>query len=365
LTGETYVDRMREPEEYPELLPLAASYEEVREAARDWRVLSSSLNGQPHIRPYRQFPLEVDPPEHSKYRSIIGPVFERPRIVALEPEIRAVAHELIDQIHPGQPVEMVANLALPMVIRALAVVFGRSEDDVATWLSWGTQVFLLRDGRPDATHLQEYLARVIDESIAAPGDDVFGRIATASVDGRPLTRNEMIGLADLVLAGGRDTVVNLIAGAVWHLGSNEADRTRLAAEPDLIPIALEEFLRYLSPLPDIPRVAVHDVVVGETVVRAGQPGRLPFYPANFDPTVFNDPLQIRIDRQPNPHLAFGHGPHACIGAHLARLEGRVFLEELLTRAPDFGISQADVRWLDVPGGRVPHRFESLHLLVRD
>jgi cytochrome P450 len=164
------------------------------------------------------------------------------------------------------------------------------------------------------------------------------------------------------LAGGRDTVVNLISAAIWRLASYPDERARLAADLSLLPTALDELLRYLSPLPHMERKLTRTVdgsPSGSQVV-------LSFVSANHDPSVFSDPGTIDLSRRPNHHLAFGNGPHTCIGAHLGKLEARVFLEELLRAAPPFALAdQAGIVWQAVGDSEVPQEFVSLPIaLVR-
>lgn len=331
----------------------------VRAAAKDWRTLSSELQGDRDVRTYRQLPLEADPPAHGRYRAILTPLFRRPEIDALEPRIRPVARELVDDLVAAGEGDGVHDLALPLVVHSLGIAFGR-EQDVDEWLTWGIDVWIERpDGTRDGSHLDRYLGRVLDEVGAHPGPDAFSRIAHTSIEGASLTRTEMLGLGNLILAGGRDTVVKLIAGALLHLAGHPDDRRRLAADRLLIPAAVEELLRYLSPLPRMERLRR----TGPTDP-PGELVHLDFASANHDPSVFPRPGVVDLGRDASRHVAFGTGPHTCIGHHLARLETRVLLEELLVSCPDWSVGpDAEITYESVGDADVPTAFRSLPLVL--
>lgn len=341
-----------------------SSHVEVKAAAKDPVTFSSDLQGDPDVRDYRQLPLEVDPPEHGLYRAILAPIFARPAVAALEPELRTVAADLAGELLRRGSMDAVEELALPMVATSIGRAFGRPQDvdELRSWGldSWRTQP----DGTRDGSHLEAYLARVFDEAERTPGSDAFSLIATARIDGRPLARSEMVGLGNLILAGGRDTVIGLITGAIWHLAANASERARLAGEPGGIPMAVEELLRFLSPLPRMERVATQDVQGPWGHAAAGDIVLLGFARANHDAAAFADPGAIRLERSPNPHVAFGNGPHTCIGVHLARLEARILLEELLAAVPDWRLAPgAHIDFEDVGGSLVPVRFAYLPIEV--
>ena len=337
---------------------------DVKAAAKDWTRFSSALQGDPDVRTYPQLPLEVDPPEHTELRAILTPIFARQAVAALEPRLRAVAADLVAGLARRGSAEAVHELALPMVAASIGLAYGRPQD-VDELRSWGVETWqTLPDGSRDGSHLEAYLARVFDEAARQPGDDAFSRIAGARFDGRPLTRLEMLGLGNLILAGGRDTVIALISGAIWHLAEAAPERRRLARDPARIPAAIEELLRFLSPLPRMERKATGDVAAPWGQAAAGEIVLLGFARANHDPAVFEDPETIRLERGPNPHVAFGNGPHTCIGVHLARLEARVLLEELLAAVPDWRVgADARITFERVGDARVPVRFDALPIEV--
>jgi cytochrome P450 len=337
---------------------------EVRAAAKDWERFSSRVHGDADVRDYPQLPLEVDPPEHGVYRALLDPILGRRAVASLEPDVRAIAGGLVGEFRRRGRAEAVGDLAIPMVVTTIAHALGRHAD-AAELTSWGhTSWEVAPDGTRSGARLHGYIARVLDEAMIKPGDDAFSRIATATIDGRPLTRLEQVGLASLLLAGGRDTVIHVLCGAMWHLARDAAVRARLRADPDRLPLAIEEYLRYLSPNPGMERRATTEVSGEWGSAAAGDIVILGWGPANHDPTAFDAAGEIHLDRRPNPHLAFGSGPHTCIGIHLARLEARVFLEELLAAVPDwrlgYGVAFETIR---LAGDDGPARFDALPLEV--
>ena len=334
---------------------------EVRAAAKDWELFSSRVQGDPDVRDYRQLPLEVDPPAHGAYRAVLEPILGRRAVATLAPRVRAIARDLVAAFRSAGRADAVHDLAVPLVASTIAHAFGRGGDAVEL-ASWGiTSWEVLPDGARSGARLDAYVDRVLEHH--AP-DDAFGQIAAATIDGRLLTRVEQVGLANLILAGGRDTVIHVLAGAMWHLGGDPAARATLSSDPGRLPLAIEEYLRYLSPNPGMERVLTAPAEGRWGSARSGDVVVLGWGPANHDPSAFDAPGEIRLARRPNPHVAFGSGPHTCIGIHLARLEVRVFLEELLAAVPAWRLGDgATIEWLRLADDLVPSRFDYLPIEV--
>ena len=181
--------------------------------------------------------------------------------------------------------------------------------------------------------------------MAAPGEDFFGHLASARIDGRALTRDELRGFANLAFAGGRQTVVYSISNTLHHLATVPADFALLAGEPERIPAAIEELLRFMTPIAHLGRTTTCDVEIAERAVPAGALVSICFASANRDEAEFPDADRLRLDRRPNRHVAFGHGPHTCVGAPMARLVLQVALEQVLTRCAA----------IELAGEPMPHR----------
>jgi cytochrome P450 len=224
----------------------------------------------------------------------------------------------------------------------LAVFLGLSEQDAAKLTGWVSDIFQgrLRD-RDRADRASAELIGYVDDQIAArrrrPGDDYFTMLTKATIDDRPLTDLEIRGYGVLTMTAGQETTVNGIGNALWYLAEHTEDRARLIADPELVPTAIEELLRFLSPIQLLGRNTTRPTEVNGTAIPANATVAMCYGSANIDDEVFERPDQCIIDRRPNPHMAFGTGPHACLGAHLARLEMQVAIEETLRRLPGYRI----------------------------
>ena len=208
---------------------------DVRAAAKDWSRFSSRLIGDRDVRDYPQLPLEVDPPEHGAYRALLDPFLGRRATATLEPAVRTIARRLVRAFERRGAADAVRDLAVPMVAGTIAHAFGRPED-AAELASWGITSWEVRpDGTRSGARLDAYVARVLDAATANPGPDAYSRIATATIDGRPLTRLEQVGIANLILAAGRDTVIHLLCGAMWNLAGHAPARAQLRAVPERFP----------------------------------------------------------------------------------------------------------------------------------
>ena len=231
--------------------------------------------------------------------------------------------------------DVVDRFALPIVSHAIALTLGRP-GDTERFVSWGLHVFFDPETgrRRRNDDLDAYLADCVDSAMVDPGDDLFGDLVRADLDGRPLDRDELLGYGYLVLAGGRDTVIASIAGSLWHLATHPAAADELRQHREGLPTAVEELLRVISPLAHIGRTVATDTELEGQSFRTGELVSLCFAAANHDPAVFDAPDECRLDRTPNRHVAFGHGPHTCLGAPLARMELAVVLERFLGMVTD-------------------------------
>ena len=320
-----------------EEVPMLLRHEEVRRAAKDWHTFSSDapfrvpIPSEEHLRSVRQLPIEVDPPDHGDYRRLVEPLFLRARQPDFVARVEAIVDRLLDAALSGGETEIVSGFALPLQSRALAVLLDVPETEADTWIGWGVHVFHGDDGEAKARQLEAYLAGCFDRAAAAPGDDFFSLLTRATFRGRPLTRAEQLGFANLAFAGGRDTIIHSVACALGHLADTPADLEFLRADADRIVHAAEEFFRVFMPLSHIGRVCPETTVVHGMPVPPGGRVALGWASANLDETVFDDPLTIRLDRRPNPHVAFGFGPHLCLGAAHSRTVMKALLGRLCRR----------------------------------
>jgi cytochrome P450 len=217
------------------------------------------------------------------------------------------------------------------------VLLGVPEAEAERFIGWGVHVFHGEHGASQAAALERYLGEQLDQAAVAPGDDFYGLLATATFHGRSLTRAEQLGFANLMFAGGRDTVIHSVACALGYLAEHPLALDCLRADPDRIILASEEFFRAYMPLSHIGRVCPVDTEVQGMPVKAGDRVSLCWASANLDETVFPEADSIRLDRRPNPHVSFGFGGHLCLGAAHARTVMRVLLAVVCRRVGRVGL----------------------------
>ncbi len=362
-----------------ENIPLILRHKDLREAARDTATFSSDtpcrvpIPSEENVRSVRQLPLEVDPPAHTAYRALVEPFFKRPEKPEYIQRIETLIAGLLEGTAVKPSVEVVHEFALPLQCRALALLMNLPEAEAETWLGWGTHVFREGEGSKKGAALEEYIFRKIDDALAHPGsDDFFGVLTRSTFHGRAdlqsaassdhrssqatdcfaqhprttvpdrlLTRDEVAGFANIMFAGGRDTVINSVTGTIAYLAEESGALQTLRANPKLITLASEELLRALSPVTHIGRTVTRDTQICGVPVKPEQRVSLCFASANFDETVFEDPEEVRLDRKPNPHVAFGFGPHLCLGAAHTRLIIRTLLKLLSERFDHIEIRQME------------------------
>jgi cytochrome P450 len=320
-----------------ERIPMILRHADVRQAARDWHTFSSDapfrvpIPSEEHLRHDRQLPIEVDPPEHTDYRRLVEPFFLRARTPAYEARVVALTDRLLDEACGRAGVEAVAEFALPLQSRALTILLDVPEAEAERWIRWGVHVFHGADGARKAAELDTYLHACLDRAAAAPGDDFFSALVRATFRGRPLTRAEMVGFANLTFAGGRDTIIHTVASVVGHLAAHPGALAFLREDPGRIVHAAEEFFRVFMPLTHIGRVCPAGAEVHGEVVPPGGRASLCWASANLDEAAFDAPREVRLDRRPNPHVSFGFGAHLCLGAPHSRVVLRTLLERLVVR----------------------------------
>lgn len=341
---------------------LVSRYADVDGVLRDYRRFSSEFEIVRRAdleRPADRAPtmLTTDPPMHTRLRGVVAKAFT-PRMVAqLEPRIREIAVDLIEDARKAGDFDLVATLAAPLPVMVIAEMLGVPSSERDQFKRWSYDIIALigtEEGQ-DATasvaaseEVREYFAGILRERRQEPRSDlVSALIAARDDDGSALTEEELLSFCVLLLIAGNITTTSLIGNAVRALLEHPDQLARLQEERSLMPSALEEALRYYSPFQVTARIALEDCVVGGQEIQAGTDLALMLGAANRDEAVFADSERFDITRTPNKHLGFGAGIHFCIGAPLARLEGRVAIEELLDRVP--GMQRADAtEWEFVP-----------------
>jgi cytochrome P450 len=344
-------------------------HEDVRQAARDWQTFSSDapfrvpVPSEELVRTMRQLPIEADPPDHTDYRRLVEPFFMRAREPAFAARIESLVDTLLDDALARESIEVVHGFALPLQCRALAVLLDVPQSEADLWMRWGLDV-LYEDAGGDTPGLEAYHHAQFDRAEAAPGDDFFSMLSRATFRGRRLTREEMMGLANLTFAGGRDTIIHTVACAIGHLAAQPQDFEFLRADPARIVHACEEFFRVFMPLTHIGRVCPADTDVHGVAVRAGNRVSLGWASANLDEEAFASAREIRLDRRPNPHVSFGFGPHLCLGAAHSRTVLRALVSRLCSRVDRIDVLAAVGRVEATAAYERPLGYESLVVAFR-
>jgi cytochrome P450 len=327
---------------------LLTRYDDVTRAALDHDSFTSSVVGTTIIPPsqprsYPLLPIELDPPEHSEYRGLVNALFTKPRIDVLRPQLEALASRLLEPIARNGGGEVVSEFAIPMSLGALAGLMNLPEEDEERWFDWVERMFggalIDKDDQREAVRdVEAYLDALIAERKEEPRDDFIGMLLDAEVQGRSLSELEVRAFGVLMLLAGYETTSGAMGLSLMHLAEHPEQRAQLFADPGgLAHSAVNELLRYVSPVQVFCRNAAHDLDLHGMRVRAGDVVLLAYGAANHDPRAFPDPGRCILDRHPNRHLAFGHGRHLCLGANLARLELTIMIERFAELFPDFAL----------------------------
>ena len=328
-------------------------YEDIHRIEQDPETFAVSpgmlLPPMGHVRP--GIPIDIDPPMHPRYRKLMLPAFTPQHVDAMEPMVRSTARDLLDRFDDERVVDVSERFAVPLPMIVFCQLAGLSTDESERLEDWINRIFYVRthdyaDTERAAQECCAYLASIFQaRRTEPPRDDLFGRLLAAEIDGRPLSDEELVDYGFVLLTAGLDTTAWVIRSSLWHLAQHSEDRSRLAAAPELVASAMEEFLRCLSSVQGMARTATRDVELDGHTIRAGERVLILFGAGNRDEAKFPEGDRIKIDRQPNPHLAFGAGIHRCLGSNLARREVRIALEEFLARYPEFTLEPGtDPAW---------------------
>jgi hypothetical protein len=331
---------------------MPTTFEAVKQVAYDTEHFSSRRVVVRDVRPETvpAPPITSDPPEHKPAKQLLLPPFTPDAMKKLEPRVRAICNELIDQFIEDEACDAAAHYSRHIPVRAIAHMLGIPETDGDLFIKWIHEILELgiKDQAVLAQAVQEmggYFAAHIERRKKHPTDDLISTLMNArDRSGQPLSDAHVLGSLRLLLIAGIDTTWSAIGASLWHLAKTPADRERLVSEPDLMPSAIEEFLRAYSPV-TMAREVIKETQISGCPIKPGNMVLLSFPTANRDPTVFSDADKVVIDRKQNPHAAFGLGIHRCVGSNLARMEMTVAIEEWLKRIPDFRLDPAGkVTW---------------------
>ncbi len=317
----------------------------------------------------------ADPPRHTKLRGLVSKAFTARSVAALEPLIRMLSKQLLDRVVSQGELDLVADFAAPLPMLVIAEMLGIPAEDRSRFQAWADAILAMSytiGGPPDlaqaasarffevTAEMGNYLEELLARRRVEPREDLLTRLAAAELDGAKLTSEEILGFFQLLLLAGSETTTNLIDNAILCFIEHPDQLARLRASPHLLTSAIEEVLRYRSPLQWMYRLARRDLVLHGRPIPDGSMVLAVIGSANRDPEAFPDAGRFDVGRDPNPHLAFGHGPHFCLGAPLARLEARVARTELLSRMDKIERTTTDP-WAPRPG---LHVHGPAHLPIR-
>jgi cytochrome P450 len=283
--------------------------------------------------------MHTDPPQHTRYRRLVQPGFKPSMVRLMDAGVTAKARALVDRIESGEPVDIVPALSIPFPLQVICELLGVDAEQWPKFFEWSEAAIPGESEHSEeelaALRLEmwEYLIAVAEERRRAPADDLVSVLAGVGRDGgEELSEPELAMFLIQLLVAGNETTRNLISAGLVALSTHPEHWAALRADRSLVPSAVEEMLRWTTPVISFMRTATRDCTIRGQAVAEGDPVLLIYASANRDEKVFGpDADQFRVDRDPNPHVSFGFGPHFCLGAALARLEARVVLGELLDR----------------------------------
>lgn len=328
---------------------LISRAKDVNDALADWRTFSSArgtlVDTDISLIPPNIF--NMDPPRHDELRAILARVLTPARVAALEPHVRASAEDLLDPLVAEGRFDAAVDYAQKIPTLTMCALLGLPTSDRALFLRWNLETLAGNDFTSDAAlrayeEMGAYWTELVATRRKAPGDDLISQILHGPQPGEPLSDEEIGGFCSLLHDASQNTTMNMIANGIIVLGTHPEARAQLVAEPARWPTALEELLRFVSPVQGLARSTTRDVQIGDETIPAGDQVLLLYGSANHDETVFSDPERLDLDRDAKGHWTFGHGIHFCLGNAVARLETRVALQTLLDRAPEYVVDEAGI-----------------------
>jgi cytochrome P450 family 142 subfamily A polypeptide 1 len=322
-----------------------AGYAEIMAVSKNWETFGSGQGSRPDSNVPSM--INFDPPQHILRRQIVSSGFTPRRVQEHEPFLRRIVNDLIDRVAERGECDFVRDIATPLPMYMIGALMGLPESDHDQLLEWsdlfatgGEEV--AEEVGPAVEAYATYILKIVNERRGKSAEDLVSLVVNTEVDGQKLSDTDLIMETMLVLVGGDETTRHVISGGLEALLRNPDQLDRLRRDPTLIKNAVEEMLRWVTPIQNMNRTASRDVELGGQHIREGDRILLLYPSANRDARVFEDPDRFQIDRRPNDHLAFGgYGRHHCLGAQLARLELRVLFEELLVRLDEIELVAAE------------------------
>jgi cholest-4-en-3-one 26-monooxygenase len=320
--------------------------------------------------PPSEMVVMLDPPRHGPVRRVANRRFTPRAVRGQRDDIERIAVEILDEAAPAGAsgeLDFVERIAAPFPLAVIAWVLGVPSDDWQLMFRWTNEVigkddpeYRLPGETPGQTsrrargEMHAYFQSLIDERRGDPRDDLVSELISGEIDGKPLNLEQLVSYCELLVEAGNETTRNAVSGGLLAFCEHRDQWEKLRADPDLLPDAVEEILRWASPISHFTRTATEDYELRGVTIRAGEQVALYFASANRDEDVFDAPFAFRVDRHPNPHLAFGFGEHFCMGAHVARVELETIFRHLLARLDSFEISGAVERLSSIINGSIKH-----------
>ena len=339
---------------------IISRYEDVKFALRHPEIFSSDLEAVDIGQDRPLIPLQIDPPEHAKYRRLMDPHLAMKHFVPMEDDVRALVTRIIDDFIETGSADFHSQFSIPLPCTVFLQLCGLPLEEIETFLRWKDNIIRPQVHDPEAADpdvaarirhdtaraVYDYFGDVISARRKDPGDDVMSRFTHGEIDGETMSDEEMLDIAFLFILGGLDTVTSTLDCSIADLGQNPARRDELVADPSKIPDAVEELLRVHTPVMQVLRVVKQPHEMHGVSFEPGDTVMVMLGSANTDPTEFGEAADdLDFDREQNRHFAFGGGPHRCLGSHLARFELRIALEELHRRMPDYRVVEgAELRY---------------------
>ena len=335
--------------------PVLSRYEDVLWALRHPELFSSEMEMHLALGTERpMIPQQIDPPAQTKYRKILDPRFSKKRMLEIEPNVRRNAHELIDAFIARGECEFDREFAMPLPATAFLALMGLPQSELGRFLRIKDMIIRPQTLLENPTHegaqelrkeagrqIYAFFGDVIDERKRKPGTDMVSYLVETEIDGQRLTREEILDVSFLLILAGLDTVTATLGCNIAYLAANPEQRRRIKEKPASIPGAVEELLRWETPVMAVPRIVKQDVEVHGVTLKKGEMVTLLIGASNVDAAEFQSPELVDFERERNKHLAFGGGPHRCLGSHLARMELEVALQVWHERIPEYRIKPGE------------------------
>jgi cholest-4-en-3-one 26-monooxygenase len=350
---------------------LISKHADVIAVGKDPRLFSSQVghialeDREPDALAARQSLIETDPPDHTRLRKLVSDAFTRSKVKEYSDYTRAIVSDLLERAIAKGEFDWVSEISEPVPVNVLISILGLPEEDIPTLIEWTSELAastdedyrpdpvkypshietrLLPFGSPAALQIFEYGRKIGEERRKHPTDDLVSRLVHAEVDGERLDEREYSNFFELFIFAGNETTRTGISQGILALMEHPGEFDRLARDPSLVPTAVDEILRWATPVIYFRRTATRDTEIRGVPIQAGDRVAMWFISANFDEDEFEDPMRFDVGRSPNRHVAFGRGgPHFCLGSFLARLEIGILLEEILARNVRFELAGAPVR----------------------